>query len=120
MIVIAKDGSFDRRRVEREIERLEGLARDLRRLLDEGPSTAADCPDAPTIHGWRAHPIQTICLIGAVSGHPDPNVGKPGRITATSDLWILDPARGVARTLSRFYRLGAPHREEEPPRGAIH
>ncbi|WP_114945899.1 DUF6634 family protein [Microvirga calopogonii] len=120
MIMIGPDGAFDRRRVEREIERLESLARDLRRLLDEGPSTAADYPDAPVIHGWRAHPIQVMCLIGAVSGHPDPLVGKPGRITATSDLWVFDPARGLARTLSRVYRLGAPHRDESAAGTSIH
>jgi hypothetical protein len=119
MIVIGNDGTFDRKRMEREIERLEGLAHDLRQLLDEGPSTAADHPDAPTIHGWRVHPIQTMCLIGAVTDHPDPLVGKRGWTTATSDLWILDPARGVARTLSRYYRLGASHRDEDAPGGAI-
>jgi hypothetical protein len=118
MIVIGNDGTFDRKRVEREIERLEGLARDLRRLLDDGPSTAADHPDAPVIHDWRVHPINVICLIEAVSDHPDPLVGKRGRTTATSDLWLLDPTRGLARTLSRFYRLGAPH--EGARRGAIH
>ena len=43
---------------------------------------------------------------GIWRAHPDPRVGKPGWITATSDLWVLDRVRGVARTMNRWYQLG--------------
>jgi hypothetical protein len=113
-IRIAPDGCFDPAQVHAEIDRLEGLVADLRRLLDVGASQPGDHPDAPVIHCWDYALRQSLCLTGRVSGHPDPSVGRPGRITITSDLWILDRERGLARTLSRWYRLG-----DENPEYAI-
>lgn len=44
-----------------------------------------------------------IFLIGEVEGHP--HLGT--RSISTSDLVWIDDVRGVARTVSRFYKLGA-------------
>jgi hypothetical protein len=104
-IRIDEHGAFDRARVKAEIDRLEGLARDLRRMLAEGPPRLGE-HDAPIIHAWDYGLRQELCLTGRVTGHPDPMVGGPGKVTVTSGLWVLDRTKGFARTLSRWYRLG--------------
>ncbi|WP_457090587.1 DUF6634 family protein [Microvirga sp. P5_D2] len=104
-IRIDEHGRFDRAAVEREAERLESLARDLRALLIDGPPRMGDHADAPVIHGWDYALRQDLCLSGTVSGHPA-GIGGRGRVTVTSGLWVLDRTRGFARTLSRWYRLG--------------
>lgn len=104
-IRIDERGNFDRAAVEREAERLESLARDLRALLADGPPRVGDHADAPVIHGWDYALRQDLCLSGTVTGHPA-GIGGKGRITVTSGLWVLDRTRGFARTLSRWYRLG--------------
>lgn len=103
MITVDAHGNFDRALVLREIERLQTLARDLRRLLEGSPPDLRD--DAPSIDFWQLALRQESCLAGYVSGHPL-GIGGPDRVTVTSGLWILDARRGCARTLSRWYRLG--------------
>jgi hypothetical protein len=105
MIRIDEHGDFDRGAVEAEAERLEALARDLRKLLSEGAPRLGDHADAPLIDGWDYALRQDLCLTGTVSGHPA-RIGGPDKMTVTSGLWILDRTRGFARTLSRWYRLG--------------
>jgi hypothetical protein len=106
-ITVDENGNFDRARVAAEIARLEGLARDLRGLLADGAPRPGDHEDAPVIHDWSYGLMQVLCLTGRVAGYPDLNVGRPGKVTVTSDLWVLDRTKGFARTLSRWYRLGA-------------
>ncbi|WP_051949289.1 DUF6634 family protein [Methylosinus sp. PW1] len=48
----------------------------------------------------------THSLYGVVSGHPRI---REGRLTRTSIVLWLDPEAGIARTVSRWYRLGTPH-----------
>jgi len=43
------------------------------------------------------------CLIGRPMGHPSIFDGKTA---CSSELFYLDPARGIARTMSRWYHLG--------------
>ncbi|WP_312862228.1 DUF6634 family protein [Rhizobium sp. P32RR-XVIII] len=43
------------------------------------------------------------CLIGRPIGHPKVPDGK---MACTSELFYLDRERGIARTMSRWYRLG--------------
>ena len=114
MIRIDAQGHFDRAHVLHEIERLQTLARDLRRLLDGTPPDLR--ADAPTISDWQLAARQEPCLAGHVSGHPL-GFGGAGKLTVTSGLWMLDERRGCARTLSRWYRLGHEH---APSRGSTH
>jgi len=103
MITVDAHGRFDRDLVLREIEQLQTLARDLRRLLDGTPATL--CADAPMIDCWQPALRHEPCLAGYVTGH-QLGIGCSDRVTVTSGLWNLDTRRGCARTLSRWYRLG--------------
>ncbi len=69
-----------------------------------GPDTA-ELAAAPILSGWRRSLVPCLepVLIGQVAEHPR----LPGqRRVATSRLLALDPDRGWARTVSRWYRLG--------------
>jgi hypothetical protein len=71
--------------------------------------TGAELMGAPTIDDWFVVEASdsTIRLMGKVSGHPNPNVGR-GPLTMTSILlWLADDS-GWARTASRYYFLGHP------------
>lgn len=83
-----------------------GLAATLKSLADD-LEKIGQCADAPSpavainswALGWRSVP----CLLGRPIGHP--SVGD-GRACLSSELFYLDPGRGIARTMSRWYRLG--------------
>lgn len=88
-----------------ELERLRGVVADMEALARGEPPGRADLAAAPTLDGWCLDTRATHCLTGVVAGHP---ALRTGRIVRTSDLWILAPSLGYARTLSRIYRLGHP------------
>ncbi|MBY6203184.1 hypothetical protein KUV65_17580 [Maritalea mobilis] len=76
-----------------------------------GP-TQEDLAAAPTLHDWAfaISGIGNLCLDATgVTGHPHL---PEDEAVFTSALVFLDPARGLARTSSRWYRLGK-HRENE-------
>ena len=84
------------------IWRLESLAVDLK-LIGEGwlPS-AGDLEDAPLLDPYVVTARQALSLAGGNHGHPL----LRGSLIRTSELWVLAPELGWARTFSRFYRLG--------------
>ena len=90
--------------MEQELRRLLGLCRDLDRLRHGLAPTVDEMSAAPLLDCWSVSVRPATCLVGAVSGHPN----LRGPLVRTSDLWAINPARGWARTLSRFYRLGIP------------
>jgi hypothetical protein len=55
------------------------------------------------INNWTLGKRTVPCLIGRPIAHPIISDGKP---TCSSELFYLDPERGIARTMSRWYRLG--------------
>jgi hypothetical protein len=85
--------------------RLRRLADDceqLERHRDVSPSLLRN---APVLENW----IPTLTpeglhLVGRASGHPI----HGDRMVMTTQLWWADPSGEWVRTLSRFYRLGAP------------
>jgi hypothetical protein len=88
--------------------RLRRLAHDLDRIgAGEAPS-AAELAAAPRLEDWRvALTPAGLSLAGFVTAHPI--LGT--KAIVTSPLWVVDPALSWARTLSRFYVLGAPARD---------
>jgi Family of unknown function (DUF6634) len=85
--------------------RLRALADDLDRIAAGEAPTAADLAQAPLLVDWRLMLTWAgVGLVGFAAGHPL----RGSRHIATSPLWVLDPDLCWARTLSRFYRLGAP------------
>jgi hypothetical protein len=88
-------------------ERLENLAKDLRTLSAGGFD--ARKTSFVEIQHWRmaTRPVLTIC--GMALDHPA--LGR--KPIQTSEVYYLDLQLGIARTLSRWYRLGVPF--EMPP-----
>jgi len=96
---------------QREIRQLERMIQKLQALLDDLVAVAqGDLPDqdrledAPLIDNWYLATRQIMCLRGEITGHPLLGYTPHG---ITSDLWLLAPQRGFARTMSRYYRLGS-------------
>ena len=110
MLIIRPDGRLaPASRLDDDIERLERLLADLRAIRDGWRVDGAQLEGAPIIDGWAIVMRDAPALLGNVTGHPAPGVGRGDRgLTLTSDLWVVDEGRGAARTLSRWYALGAP------------
>lgn len=83
------------------VSRLRRLADDLE---DLEKCVEAVSPDV-AINSWTLGGRTVPCLIGRPAGHPAICSGKPA---CSSELFYLDPDRGIARTMSRWYRLGTP------------
>lgn len=87
-----------------EIARLEALITDMRLIADgQGPPLQV-LNTAPMVDTWSLCTGQVPCLFGAVHGHPF----LSGPLVKTTEIWLLAPELGWARTYSRFYRLGRP------------
>jgi hypothetical protein len=82
------------------------LAIHLRKLADEieaqGPAHSADL--VPNLNNWALARRAVPCLIGVPSGHP--KIGD-GKTLMSSELFFMDLERGLARSFSRWYRLGS-------------
>ena len=82
------------------------LADDLDLLaLGEGPSDE-NMFWSPYIDCYRVSSRTRPCLHGLVSGHP--KLSPMGREVLTSELIAYSPKLKLARTRSRWYRLGTP------------
>lgn len=88
-----------------EADRLRHLARDLDALSAGQQPDPALLTQAPTLEDWSLTERPSVCLFGMAFGHP---TIRGGNFVRTSDLWVLAPRYGFARTLSRFYRLRDP------------
>jgi len=92
------------------------LEADLATLLDDihhirvhGRPSSTALVDGAHLADWSIASTVGTCLVGRVTGHP--LLGDRPQIR-TSPLFLLDAEQGWARTWSRFYRLGPPHRPE--------
>ncbi|WP_434725719.1 DUF6634 family protein [Mesorhizobium sp. RIZ17] len=105
-------GEIDRDAIIRDINKLEALVADLwvlgvspfdcDRLFNE-----ATLSDAPILENWRLGVRPAFCLEGLSTGHPLlPGCRRP---IATSNIWAFSPQLGLARSLSRWFRLGEPY-----------
>ena len=103
--IIDKDGPTPE--LESEIHRLRGLVQalvDIRRGYHPDKAALATFP---RIQDWQAIPRPDPALTGIMFNHPTIADGRTG---ITTGLWVLAPALGYARTVSRFYALGRPDR----------
>ena len=85
--------------------RLRALADDCERLSFGRTVPSIILESAPLLTGWA--PVLTpggLHLVGRAVGHPL----HGDRMVMTTPLWWADPDGRWARTLSRFYRIGAP------------
>jgi Family of unknown function (DUF6634) len=90
------------------IAKLRALADDLDRIRGRQAPTNRQYAEAPLITGWRIFIAPSgLRLTGQVSGHPRIRAG----LAVTTQLWAADASGRWVRTLSRFYRLGAPAAE---------
>jgi hypothetical protein len=106
MFVLSPDTALPVAALCRTADNLRILADDLEALAFCAQPETAVLKAAPILDDYMSALAPTPALIGRVSGH---NV-LPGqeRVIHTSALWVVDEAHGWARTLSRYYRLGAP------------
>ncbi|MEH2469257.1 hypothetical protein V1281_001491 [Nitrobacteraceae bacterium AZCC 2161] len=88
-----------------EINRLRELLRDLERVRSGQHPGRRILADAPILANWEVTVRPEPCLTGIVHGHPRIKNQRPA---ITTQLWLLAPMLGYARTLSRFYALGEP------------
>jgi hypothetical protein len=87
-----------------ELADLTKTLRDLASALDELATLGPDGIEATvSVSEWvlakRAVPV----LIGRMTGHPSI---KDGNIGATTEIFYIDTAAGLARSFNRWYRLG--------------
>jgi hypothetical protein len=87
---------------------LRSLLCDIRDLRVGDIPRSLDLEAAPTIDRWSFGLVPARCIVGSVRGHPI--LGNRARVH-TSELVLIDPEHGWARTWSRYYRLGT---REEP------
>jgi hypothetical protein len=100
MSVVTQCGSLDSLE-----DRLTKLLRDIRNLRAGELPSSEDLRAAPLIDKWSYGLIPARCIAGSVRG--DPILGNRARVH-TSELVLIDPEHGWARTWSRYYRLGTP------------
>ncbi|TAX97712.1 hypothetical protein ELH94_14895 [Rhizobium leguminosarum] len=90
------------------------LGDDRHALLTRLQSLVADlsAPDFPQlssipvmIDSYKVSRREVPCLLGTAFGHPKI---LDGHASISSELFYFDPERGIARTMSRWYRLGTP------------
>lgn len=103
MLLFSRNGFLDPALAAAEIERLEELTRDLRRLLAGQKPTAMELHLAPEINSWLNADFGSAALAGRVTTHPL----LPGkRAIVTSPIAVSAEDLGWVRTSSRYYRLG--------------
>ena len=104
------------RRIEPDLApRLRTLADDRERIAAGTAPTVAELAEAPVMLDWRCalSPVG-LRLIGRVSEHP--RLGDTDAMT--SQVWAAGRDGTWIRTLSRFYRLAVPFRDDDPDAGA--
>jgi hypothetical protein len=81
----------------------------LRRIADDVQHASRGVIIEPSvaIAKWDFAHRAVPCLVGTASGHP--TIGD-GKSMVTSQLFYFDRAAGIARTMSRWYRLADPAR----------
>jgi len=82
---------------------IRGLALDVVKLMADGAPQPEELAGAPLLENWSFDPPIASGMAGYVWGHPTLGDGH----VRTTPVVILDSGQTWARTISRFYRLGA-------------
>lgn len=93
--------TFDNEVVRETARRIHRLSDDFRAIEELRGPTLEEFLGAPVLEDWSIGTRIEPALIGRVTGHPD----RPDGPVVTSGLFYLDDRIGLARTLSRWYRL---------------
>jgi len=83
---------------------LVALLRSLANDLESIDAIATSTEPSVEMDAWRLGSRQVPCLTGQTQGHASI---VDGRTVASSQIFYFDPVEGIARTLSRWYRLGS-------------
>jgi len=106
MLLFEQNGFADPAAVWQKIEKLEALARDLRRMLQGEAPSPGELETAVTISNWIASDRRVPALVGHVADHPNlPGSLQGRRIITTSEIVVWGNSEWV-RTASRYYRFG--------------
>lgn len=100
-ILVTPDGAL--LQIDEHIDILRRLIGDLEELRRRGVPARGSLEEATFLDEWSFAQRLVPCLKGYPEGHP---TCRSGRMASTSDLWVIAPEQGYARTLSRYYRLG--------------
>lgn len=95
---------YDREGLIRTAATLRRLAADLIEIAEGRAPRAEDLVHAPIIDRYVLAEKRTPCLVGVQTGHPV----LTGPLIETSEAYVMSEAKGWARILSRYYRLGQP------------
>lgn len=99
-----ESGETDLTALGHEIQRLEKIIDDLWLVTGATIHKHLAFDDAPLLERWQLASRTVPCLIGLSTGHPKlPGEERP---IITSDLLMFSETAGLARTASRWYRLG--------------
>jgi len=93
--------TLDNPLVRETARRIHRLSDDLRAIEELRGPTLEEFLAAPVLEDWGIGTRIEPALFGTVTGHPD----RPDGRVVTSGLFYLDDRIGIARTLSRWYRL---------------
>ncbi|MEY9098013.1 hypothetical protein ABIA24_000922 [Sinorhizobium fredii] len=85
------------------LPRLRSLAADVEKLMRGEPVSFDEQP--VRIDDWVLMRRAVPCLAGTMIGHPTVRDGGAG---ITSEIYYIDESLGIARSLSRWYRLDDP------------
>ncbi|KRA98147.1 hypothetical protein ASD83_13945 [Devosia sp. Root685] len=108
MLLFEQNGFADPVAAWQKIEKLEALARDLRRMLQGEGLSPGELEAATTISNWIAIDRRVPALVGFVADHPDlPGSLQGRRLVTTSEIAVWGNSEWV-RTASRYYRFGEP------------
>lgn len=87
-----------------ELARLEALVSALERLGNGDMPDIREIEAAPLLEPFAIGTRAVPCLLGGNICHPS----LTGQRIVTSELWVMAPELGWARTRNRLYRLGQP------------
>ena len=88
----------------REIAKYDRLTDDLNFALSYPLQSFVENHSLPILEDWSMSTRQAPCLIGTAYGHP--NFGGQEFPFTSSELVLFAPDIGLARTRSRWFRLG--------------